>query len=87
MLSEFQRSALGADIIEDRGNIIYAGIFKRMTDENGTENCLIKRIEQKKDPETGVVTIRTQYAEGNNSDMTLTWADREKYEYKYPMTK
>lgn len=87
MLNEFQRSALGGDIIEDQGNIIYVGLFKPMTDETGKENCLIKRIERVKDEITGYVTIRTKYANGNNCDMTQTWADREKYNYEYSRSK
>ena len=87
MLSEFQRSALGGDIIEDKGDIIYVGLFKSTTNENGTNNCLIKRIDRKEDPVTGTVTIRTKYPDGNNSEMNHTWADRAKYNYEYARSK
>ncbi len=87
MLNEFQRSALGGDIIEDRGDIIYVGLFKTMTDETMKNNCLIKRIERVEDKDTGIVTIRTKYANGNNCEMTETWADREKYNYEYSRSK
>ena len=53
MFNEFQRSALGGDLIEDRGNVIYVGIFRPGTNENGTGNCMIRRIEQVKDEEKG----------------------------------
>ena len=87
MLSEFQRSALGGDIIEDKGDIIYVGLFKAATDETGQNNCLIKRITQKIDPVTGTVTICTKYPNGNNSEMNNTWADRAKYNYEYSRSK
>ncbi|MDE6493294.1 MAG: hypothetical protein K2L50_01770 [Bacteroidales bacterium] len=87
MLSEFQRSALGGDIIEDKGDVIYVGLFKPTTDETGQNNCLIKRIDQKEDPVTGNITIRTKYPNGNNSEMTDTWANRVKYNYEYSRSK
>lgn len=87
MLNDFQRNTLGGDIIEDRGNIIYVGIFKAATDENGQNNCLIRKIEQVEDPVTGVITVRTTYPNGNNSEMSDTWADRENYTYEYARSK
>lgn len=86
-LNEFQRSTLGGDIIEDQGDIIYVGLLKSMTDETMENNCLIKRIERTVDPQTGYVTIRTKYANGEDCDMKYTWADREKYNYEYPRSK
>lgn len=87
MLNEFQRNALGGDLIEDRGNVIYVGIFRAGTDETGTGNCLIRKIEQVEDAETGVLTTRTTYPDGNNYDYSDTWADREKYSYMYAKSK
>ena len=86
-LSEFQRSALGGDIIEDQGDIIYIGLLKSMTDETMKDNCLIKKIERSVDPVTGYVTVRTKYAKGEDCDMKCTWGDREKYSYEYPRSK
>ena len=87
MLNDFQRNTLGGDIIEDRGNIIYVGIFKAATDENGQNNCLIRKIEQFEDEETGTITTLTKYPDGNNSEMSDTWANRETYNYEYARSK
>ena len=87
MLNDFQRNTLGGDIIEDRGNVIYVGLFKAVTDETGTNNCLIRKIEQVEDPDTRNIITRTTYPNGNNSEMTDTWAERENYKYEYARTK
>ncbi|MBO8432748.1 MAG: hypothetical protein IAB08_05595 [Bacteroidetes bacterium] len=87
MFNEFQRSALGGDLIEDRGNVIYVGIFRPGTNESGTGNCMIRRIEQVKDEEKGIVTTRTTYPSGNNFDYGDTWSERDNYEYMYAKSK
>lgn len=87
MLNDFQRNTLGGDIIEDRGDVIYVGIFKAASDERGENNCLIRKIEQVEDPESGTVTTRTTYPDGNNSEMTDTWSLRETYNYEYARSK
>lgn len=87
MFNEFQRSALGGDLIEDRGDVIFVGIFRAGTDENGTGNCMIRKIEQSEDPETGIVTTKTTYPNGNNFDYGDTWSERDNYEYMYAKSK
>ena len=82
-----QRNMLGGDIIEDRGDIIFVGIFKAGTDETGTGNCLIRKIEQVEDPDTGIVITRTMYPDGVNHECAHTWAERENYTYEYARTK
>lgn len=86
-LTDAQRNMLGGDIIEDRGDVIYVGIFGRGEDENGENNCVIRKIEEVEDPETGYITVRTLYPDGNNHDFANTWADRENYNYKYARAK
>ena len=57
------------------------------TNENGTGNCMIRRIEQVKDEEKGIVTTRTTYPSGNNFDYGDTWSERDNYEYMYAKSK
>lgn len=87
MLIDSQRNLLGGDIIEDRGNVIFVGIFKAGTDESGTGNCLIRKIEQEEDPDTDVVTTRIMYPDGINHECGHTWTERDNYTYKYAKTK
>ncbi|MCM1168759.1 MAG: hypothetical protein NC324_02360 [Bacteroides sp.] len=87
MLNEFQRYVTGGDIIEDRGDVIYMGVFKPHSDETGTKNCIIRRMTQIEDPETGFVTTRIMYPGGNDCNFEQTWAERENYEYKYAKSK
>lgn len=85
MLNDFQKNALAGDIVEDKGNVVFVGIFKGGTDETGTENCLIKKIEVTEGE--GVAVIRTTYPDGINYDYTSTWSERETYNYKYAKSK
>lgn len=108
ILTDFQRNVLGGDIIEDRGDVIYVGIFGKGGDETGKDNCIIKRITMTSVRICGNPTerdtvgdwtcdywhsdiqfpvVRTQYPDGNNYDFCHTWADREKYDYKYARAK
>ncbi len=82
-----QRNMLGGDIIEDRGAVIFIGIFKAGTDENGTGNCLIRKVEQVEEPDTGHVVTRIMYPGGINHECGHTWAERDNYEYRYAQTK
>lgn len=86
-LNEFQRTVMGGDIIEDRGSTIYIGIFSPRTDETDTKNCIIRRMTETEDPETGAIVTRIMYPDGNDSLPNQTWADRETYDYKYSKNK
>ncbi len=87
MFNEFQRNTLGGDLVEDRGDVIYIGVFRPGTDETGTGNCMIRKMEQSEDPETGIVTTRITYPNGNNFDYGDTWSERENYDYMYAKSK
>ena len=87
IITDAQRNMLGGDIIEDRGNVIYVGIFDAGTDETGTENCLIRKIEQVEDPDTKVVTTRIMYPDGINHECGHTWSERDNYNYRYANAK
>lgn len=87
MFNEFQRNTLGGDLIEDRGDVIYIGVFRPGTDETGTGNCMIRKMEQSEDKETGIVTTRITYPDGNNFDYGATWSERENYDYMYAKSK
>ncbi|MEG1499340.1 MAG: hypothetical protein RR393_08000 [Bacteroidales bacterium] len=85
MLNDFQKNALGGDIIEDRGNVVYVGTFRGSSDETGTENCLIRKIEETE--RKGITIVRILYPEGINYDYRFTWSKRETYNYKYANSK
>lgn len=87
MMIDAQRNMLGGDIIEDRGAVIFVGIFLAGTDENGTGNCLIRKIEQVEDQATGRIVTRVMYPDGVNHECAHTWAERDLYNYKYAKAK
>lgn len=86
MFGEFTRNLMAGDIIEDHGNVVYVGVFKSLGDETGTNNCVIRRIERTVG-EDGVEITRTTYPNGDNSNPQYTWADKEKYTYRYAKNK
>lgn len=86
MFNEFQRNVMPGDIIDDRGDIVYIGNFNK-GGENDTENCLIRRITREVNEDTGAEITRIMYPDGNCALASCTWADREKYNYKYAQNK
>lgn len=83
--NEFQRNVMAGDIIEDKGDVVYIGNFGK-GGETDKENCLIRRITRKIDKDGAEIT-RIMYPDGNCATPACTWADREKYNYKYAKNK
>ena len=66
------------DIAEKLDDGYYLGYFEPGTNgEYGTNNCMIVRMLQ-----IGNIT-KMLFAEGINYKNSLTWSERENYEYKY----
>ena len=86
MFNEFQRNVMAGDIIDDRGDVVYIGNFGK-GGETDTENCLIRRITRELNEETGAEITRIMYPDGNCVTPDCTWANREKYNYKYAQNK
>jgi hypothetical protein len=83
MLDSLSKNLIEGDIVEDRGDTVYVGLFDNNKDENSPDGCIIKRVQTYLDEQTNYAMTVIKYANGDSMRFSCAWHERENYQYKY----